>query len=183
MNTPPLSQQLQPAREHLAAQRPASEADAAVLIRLTRLQQAQQAQQAQPVPVSQPARWPVAQGAQAPGARAGLPRLATGGAWLAGALLVLATALLTIEPPRLDVAPEVPALADSGFMPVVSQDEWRRALASDGQAPVWLMPTELPRERLALLGLPYDATRAEQRVKAELMLHPSGQLLAVRFVQ
>ena len=68
-------------------------------------------------------------------------------------------------------------------MPVVSADEWRQAMAGDAQAAVWLMPAELPRERLALLGLPFDAGRAEQTVHAELMLHPSGRLLAVRVLQ
>jgi hypothetical protein len=45
-----------------------------------------------------------------------------------------------------------------------------------------VQPAELPRERLALLGLPFDAARADETVRAELMLHPSGQVLAVRFL-
>lgn len=173
MNTPSLSQRMQRARAQLANRRPDSEADAALLMRLTRLQQARLAQQTPSLP----------QWALAGGPRRGLQRAALGGAWLAGALLVVAAALLSFEPPALEAPAGRHAQADSGFLPVVSQDEWRRALANESQAPVWLMPTELPRERLALLGLPYDPTRAEQRVKAELMVHPSGQLLAVRFVQ
>jgi len=100
-----------------------------------------------------------------------------------GTLLLLAAALLVFEPPALEAAAPGPlAGADSGFLPLVSQDEWRRVLADQRQAAVWLMPTELPRERLALLGLPYDTANTDERVRAELMLHPSGQLLAVRFV-
>ena len=41
-------------------------------------------------------------------------------------------------------------------------------------------PTE--GERLALLGLPFDAARADEFVRAELMLNPHGQVLAVRLL-
>lgn len=177
MTLTPLSDALRQARQDLARERPDSAADAALLARLTQLQQARAQERQQALALV--------------GAAAGtgslpprLPRrLAWGGTWLAGLLLLGATALLTLEPP----APSTPAAlrhagADSGFLPVVSQDEWRRAMAGQAQAAVWLMPTELPRERLALLGLPFDAARADERVRAELMLHPSGQLLAVRFV-
>ena len=167
MTLTPLSEALRQARADLAQRRPDSEQDATLLARLTRLQAAQALQ---PVPVS----------AQGPS----LPRkVAWGGAWLAGGLLLLAGALLTIEPPGRAPVPLPSPAADSGFLPVVSQAQWRQAMDGQAQAPVWLMPAELPRERLALLGLPYDATRANETVRAELMLHPSGQLLAVRFVQ
>ena len=96
-------------------------------------------------------------------------------------MLLLATALLFIEPPRL--APSPAPLADSGFLPLVSQAQWQQAMAGQQQAAVWLMPTEMPRERLALLGLPYDAARADEPLRAELMVHANGQLLAVRFLQ
>lgn len=168
MNTTPLSRQLQAAREQLAAQRPSSQADATVLGHLTRLQQQQShALAAQAVPAAGPRR-PV-------------QRALRGMAWAAGTLLLLAGALLTLAPPVPEAGPN--PMADSGFMPVVSREEWRQALASQREAPLWLMPAELPRERLALLGLPFDPARADQRVQAELMVHPSGQLLAVRFVQ
>ena len=36
---------------------------------------------------------------------------------------------------------------------------------------------------LAALGLPFDATRAGESVRAELLVRPSGQVLAVRFLQ
>ena len=70
----------------------------------------------------------------------------------------------------------------SGFIPLVPEREFRQALAAGRSAAVWLQPAELPRERLALLGLPFDAARAGETVRAELMLHPSGQVLAVRFL-
>ena len=156
-----LSDLLAEAGRELAECRPSSSQDAAVLARLTALQ-------------AQPALLQTAGGG-------GLQRVARGGAWAFGALLLLATALLLIEPPRGVGAAVLPR--DSGFMPVVSADEWRQAMAGEAQAAVWLMPAELPRERLALLGLPFDAGRAEQTVHAELMLHPSGRLLAVRVLQ
>ena len=56
------------------------------------------------------------------------------------------------------------------------------ALATGRDAAVWLQPAELPRERLALLGLPFDTARAEELVRAELMLNPRGQVLAVRLL-
>lgn len=162
MNAPRLlSSLLADAGRELARRAPSSAQDAAVLARLQLLQRRQALQ-------------PVLAGA----GRSGLQRVALGGAWAFAALLLLATALLLVEPPRL--AGPTLAAHDSGFMPVVSADEWRQAMAGQPQAAVWLMPAELPRERLALLGLPFDAARAEQTVQAELMLHPSGRLLAVR---
>jgi len=175
MNESPLPSRLlrdglQQARDELARRAPDSAQDAAVLDRLLRLQALHQ-RQLQP------------QLATAGGLRRGLRQAAWGGVWLTGAMLLLATALLLIEPPRL--TPRTPSLpvADSGFLPVVSQAEWQQAMAGDAQAAVWLMPTEMPRERLALLGLPYDAARADEPLRAELMVHANGQLLAVRFLQ
>jgi hypothetical protein len=171
MTLTPLSQALREARRQLAGRAPGSEQDAAVLARLTQLQQAR---------ALQPVLVPESAGPTLP------RRAARGGAWLAGALLLLAGALLAFEPPQLEGMGATPRAladaADSGFLPLVSQEEWRRALADQRQSAVWLMPAELPRERLALLGLPFDTARADERVRAELMLHPSGQLLAVRFV-
>jgi len=41
----------------------------------------------------------------------------------------------------------------------------------------------MPRERMALLGLPFDPARAGQPVRAELLMQPSGEVLAVRFLR
>ena len=75
---------------------------------------------------------------------------------------------------RADVA-ETP----SAFVTVVGADRWDQ-LVADGDERAWLVSTELPRERLAALGLPYDPGRAGERVRAELLMHASGDVLAVR---
>ncbi len=159
-----LGELLAEAGRQLAERRPSSAQDAAVLARLASVQRSRLRE---PVLLH--------------GGPGVLQRAARGGVWAFGGLLLLATALLFIEPPGS--APPGMAAYDSGFMPVVSAEEWRQALNGEAQAAVWLMPTELPRERLALLGLPFDTERAGQTVHAELMLHPSGRLLAVRVLQ
>jgi len=45
------------------------------------------------------------------------------------------------------------------------------------------VPTEIPQSRLAALGLPYDPTRANERVAAQLLMQGSGDVLAVRVEQ
>lgn len=50
----------------------------------------------------------------------------------------------------------------------------------DWPADVLVVPTELPRERLAWLGLPTDGGASDRPVQAELVVHPSGRVLAVR---
>lgn len=118
------------------------------------------------------------------GGSVALRHAAWGGAGLGGAALLLALGLLFIEPPRAPGA--APAPRGSDFLPVVSAAEWQRAMAAyggEGGDAVLLMPAELPRERLALLGLPYDPGRAAEPLRAELMLNPQGQLLAVRFLE
>jgi len=87
--------------------------------------------------------------------------------------------MLLLDPPgTAQAAP----MASSGFIPLVPEREFRAALSPERSAAVWLQPAELPRERLALLGLPFDAARADEPVRAELMLNPSGQVLAVRIL-
>lgn len=155
------------ARGELRGRAPDSAQDATVLARLRPL-------------LPPPAESAVRSG----GGALALRRAAWGGAGLGGAALLLALGLLFIEPPR-GALPVLPA-HDSGFLPVVSAAEWQQALADygdEGEAAVLLMPAELPRERLALLGLPYDTRRAAEPVRAELMLNPRGQLLAVRFLE
>jgi hypothetical protein len=65
-----------------------------------------------------------------------------------------------------------------GFVPVAPPERWPR-----DAAPAWLVRTELQGERLAAMGLPYDPAHAGDSVRAELLLHPSGEVLAVRFLQ
>lgn len=71
-----------------------------------------------------------------------------------------------------------------GFMPVASPERFDDLWAGGAQAAAgWVVRTELPRERLAALGLPYDPARAGETVRAELLLHPSGDVLAVRLAR
>jgi hypothetical protein len=65
-----------------------------------------------------------------------------------------------------------------GFVRLVSADAWQRAKSQDDAT--WLVSAELPQSRLAALGLPYDPARAGERVPAELLIHSSGEVLAVR---
>lgn len=62
-----------------------------------------------------------------------------------------------------------------GFVAVAPPERWPAGPSSG-----WLVPAELGRERLAALGLPFDPGRAAERLPAELLLAPSGEVLAVR---
>ncbi len=109
--------------------------------------------------------------------------LARWGAAAMAVLLAAGVALFVLPAPKL--APEAGAVAarlDSGYLPIATAAQWQGTLAGQAQAPVWIVPTELPRERLAVLGLPFDASRADEDLRAELMLNQQGQVLAVRFV-
>lgn len=156
---------LRPARAELARLHPGADQDARVLARLTQLQRARHApaRDIHPEP-----RW--------------LRRLAWGGGALGATAALLLSAMLLLDPPGSSGSAQAAPLAGSGFIPVVPEREFRAALSADRSAAVWLQPAELPRERLALLGLPFDAARADEPVRAELMLNPSGQLLAVRIL-
>lgn len=156
---------LRPARADFARLQPGAAQDAAVLAALTRQLQARPAPPPTP-PLHEP-RW--------------LRRLAWGSGALGTAAAVLLSAVLLLDPPGTGHAAPL-AGAGSGFIPLVPDGEFRAALAAGRSAAVWLQPTELPRERLALLGLPFDAARADEFVRAELMLNPSGQVLAVRLL-
>ena len=58
-------------------------------------------------------------------------------------------------------------------------------LMRDASVPgrAWVVPTELPSESLAAMGLPYDPAHAGEPVRAELLVHANGDVLAVRFVR
>lgn len=156
---------LRSAREALAQATPDAAAEARMLARL---------RAEFPAPEPTPPR---------PAAVATLARPPAWRRYLATSAGLLATALvlLVLGPPGPRRAAQQGF--DSGFLPVVSQDEWRRTLAEQREMPVWLMPAEVPRQQLAQLGLPFDASRADESLRAELMVHPStGRLLAVRFL-
>lgn len=98
----------------------------------------------------------------------------SGGAAVA-AMLLLGSVLLVLAPPPLQST----AAASTGgeFMPLVPREDW-----PEDTSPAWLVASDLPQERLAALGLPYDPTRAADRVRAELLVHPSGLVLALRLI-
>lgn len=156
---------LLPARAEFARLQPDAAQDAALLARLT--QQLHSRHMPRSTLEAQEPRW--------------LRRLAWGSGALGATAAVLTSALLLLDPPELKAAPPM-AAAGSGFIPLVPEPEFRAAVGAERLAAIWLQPAELPRERLALLGLPFDAARADETVRAELMLNPSGQVLAVRLL-
>lgn len=117
--------------------------------------------------------------------------LAWSGAATCASLLVGAVLLLNLEPQ----VSERRGLqqASSAFVPLVSSERWAGYMQENmregaespaGQASTaWVVATEMPRERLALLGLPYDPSQAGESVRAELLMHASGDVLAVRLVR
>lgn len=162
---------LRPARDEFARLQPDAAREAALLAELTRQLQAQRLRAAlvhAEEPVREP-RW--------------FRRLAWGSGALGAAAALLLTTLLLLDPPGSQTAQAAPPGGPgSGFIPVVPEAEFRAALAGQRPNPVWLQPAELPRERLAWLGLPFDASRADETVRAELLVNPSGQVLAVRIL-
>jgi hypothetical protein len=93
-----------------------------------------------------------------------------------GTVALCSSLLLLFTAPRqpLDAVP-----AASGFVPVVGPERWRQ-LVRDNATPAWLVTADLPREKLAALGLPFDPARAAEPVRAELLMHASGDVLALR---
>jgi hypothetical protein len=103
--------------------------------------------------------------------------------WLGWAGLSTATVALAAVLVVNSMGGDEPARTDTvvdadGFVRLVSADAWQRANAQQGNT--WLVSAEVPRSRLAALGLPYDPARAGERVPAELLIHSSGEVLAVR---
>lgn len=96
--------------------------------------------------------------------------LMIGSAWLMLGVPVRPVETLAAQAPRA-----------SGFVPLLPLDHW----PSGGQdaSPAWVVSAEMPSERLAALGLPYDPGRAGETVRAELLMRASGEVLAVRFVR
>ncbi|SEL76700.1 hypothetical protein SAMN05216359_11650 [Roseateles sp. YR242] len=101
--------------------------------------------------------------------------------WLAGpglcaAALMACVGLLSLAPPGESGAV---VARGSDFIVLVSAERWA-AYQSGGTNTAWLVPTDVPRERLALLGLPYDPGAAAEPVHTELLIHASGDVLAMR---
>jgi hypothetical protein len=86
-------------------------------------------------------------------------------------MLLMASTLLLLAPPP------APVQRGGEFLPLVPREDW-----PDEASPAWLVQSEVPQERLAALGLPYDPTRAAEPVRAELLVHPTGLVLALRLI-
>lgn len=123
-----------------------------------------------------------------PGATDAGVSLAWGGA-MACVLVLLGAGWLMVQAPHGPeggpLLAETRPLRETGFWPVADPDRWAGP-GADGAPPAqatqaaWVVRTELPAERLAVLGLPYDPGQAARPVRAELLLHASGDVLAVR---
>ena len=81
-------------------------------------------------------------------------------------------------PVRQAVAPEVsqPKEIATDFIPLTYGDP---SVGSDAQ----MVRVELPRSAMASFGLPVNMDRADQRVKADVLLGSDGLARAIRFVQ
>jgi hypothetical protein len=157
-DTESLAQALRRAARVLDTQRPAPALREALL---QRLQQAPGAPPPMPAARGAPRRW--------------LRWTAWSGGAAVAVMLLLGSVVLVLAPPPLNST----AAAGVGgeFMPLVPREDW-----PEDTSPAWLVASDLPQERLAALGLPYDPTRAADRVRAELLVHPSGLVLALRLI-
>jgi hypothetical protein len=99
-------------------------------------------------------------------------------AWAGLGTAAVALAAVFIVNSALDTETNETVLGDDGFVRLVSNDVWQRASVDNGQT--WIVTTELQHSGLAALGLPYDPARAGERVPAQLLMHGSGEVLAVR---
>lgn len=111
-------------------------------------------------------------------------RLARAGSWAGAAacvLLLVGSAWLMFGPqhPARTVVDLNPRASD--FLPLLPVDRWSSAGAE--ASPAWVVSAEMPTERLAAMGLPYDPGRAGETVRAELLVRATGEVLAVRFVR
>jgi hypothetical protein len=162
------------AAQSRSAEPPATVADAARAALERRLVQRTLPQAALAGTALQPSR---------PGRGPWLHRLSTwAGATLAFAGVLFVSLLLLLaagDAPRL--APQQLAFEATDFVPLVPPERWPADTAA-GASPAFLVRTELPGQRLAALGLPFDPARAGERRNAELLVHPSGEVLAVRVV-
>jgi hypothetical protein len=98
--------------------------------------------------------------------------------WTGLSTACAAMAVAFVVNSTVDTAAPQTVLGDDGFVRLVNNDVWQRARKDAGRT--WVITTELPHSRLAALGLPYDPSRAGERVPAQLLMHSSGEVLAVR---
>jgi hypothetical protein len=103
--------------------------------------------------------------------------------WVGGGVATVCTAVLAwVLTAPLAPVPHRAAQKDigEGFVSLASAERWRQAAAEPGSA--WLVSIEISQARAALFGLPYDPGHAGDRVRADLLMHASGDVLAVRLV-
>lgn len=108
------------------------------------------------------------------------------------ALVLVGSVLLMLQAPPADQpglqqqqqqlaqasqGPQGPGTDGSRFVNLVPPERWPREASA-----AWLVRTEIPSHRLAVLGLPFDPAHADQPVRAEMLMRASGEVLAVRFV-
>jgi hypothetical protein len=131
-------------------------------------------------------------GAEAPPAASPKPPAAPIAAWLerlaawprtmAVAAVILLSVLLMWQPRRADNDPAAAPPGNEAFVPVVAAERWA-ALAAAPESQAWLISAELSQQRLGQLGLPYDPEHAGEMRRAQLLVAPSGEVLAVRLLQ
>lgn len=97
---------------------------------------------------------------------------------MACATLLAGSPVLMLQQPAPPAVPSI--LPASDFVPLLPPGRWPAAVGD--AAPARLVSAGLSGERLAALGLPFDPARAGERVRAELLLHASGDVLAVRLL-
>jgi hypothetical protein len=98
--------------------------------------------------------------------------------WAGLSTAAVALAAVFVLHSALDTDAGETVAGEDGFVRLVSDAAWQRARSCDERT--WILTTELPHSRLAALGLPYDPTRAGERVPAQFLMHSSGEVLAVR---
>jgi hypothetical protein len=106
------------------------------------------------------------------------PRWWAWAGWAGLGTAAVALSAVFVVHSTLDTETPDTVASDDGFVRLVTSDEWQRART--GAERTWIVTTELPHSRLAALGLPYDPTRAGERVPAQFLMHSSGEVLAVR---
>lgn len=179
----PLFRLLASAREDLARHAPPADAQAAILARYDAGRSRTPPAAVPPGRASRESREPPVRGRR--WRRAWWPWPAAVATLMLASLALTWSSLLP-RPGEVELSATDAASASGTYLPLVSPAEWDRLTRPDGgdagAAPVWLVAAEVPRERLALFGLPFDAARAGEPVRAELMVHPGGQVMAVRLL-
>ena len=90
--------------------------------------------------------------------------------------VLLVAGFMDVTEGELQIADEVAEQFGDGLVPVGNT-----AVLSTGST-AWLVRTEMSRQQLVSLGMPFDPARAAEPVPAEILLRPNGEVLAIRLV-